>query len=561
MTLHSEIRGKREVAPRSPQEVMRLARLGSSHPNRLSFMRILLRRAARENWTTRLTIWDLDANGVGTAVYEVTTAQRTYSLICYSHDLPAEMRSDRVIAEAWDATFTLFDGSPDADDIERLRAHVPLQEAGRMTERELTLSRANRSVRLFEHVVECLAAGRQPERDRLIDTGYLMRTTAVYGSGKFGLADRVAISDRPELQAPFQVEMLTVWLIRQFTVDLVEHLALSREEGAVPLDPELRRLLGVGNSTGLGMAPFLLRHPRLIHQWFKVREDALTAARLQPVCPESWERFRQLVGGLPRHLADWQSEHPLQRLKLEELQNDVRILAEIIKTGSPTNLDLWDDVWQLGQADLGLEGQELLLSLILELFPEIVDTFATDLSADEECITLIDGSKSVRDLMAEIERSYGWALALDWDDPSSIARLWYVSEEKLEPRLAERFDEDLGSWEQPLGIARDVSGLHQACMDADPDSTIRDFLRTRPEFRHVVRRVQMIRECPFGEIYDNTISAGMLPIDMLRAKLSFFGATSFDPRSDRWVRVSMFQRAPGPDELSVAEADSWMYRG
>ena len=43
------------------------------------------------------------------------------------------MRSDRVIAQAWDATFALFDGEPTAQDLDRLQSNVPHQEAGRVT--------------------------------------------------------------------------------------------------------------------------------------------------------------------------------------------------------------------------------------------------------------------------------------------------------------------------------------------------------------------------------------------------------------------------------------------
>ena len=39
------------VRLREPSEVMRLHRLGSFHQTRLSFMRQLLRRISRENWT------------------------------------------------------------------------------------------------------------------------------------------------------------------------------------------------------------------------------------------------------------------------------------------------------------------------------------------------------------------------------------------------------------------------------------------------------------------------------------------------------------------------------
>ena len=48
----------------------------------------------------------------------------------------------------------------------------------------------------------------------------------------------------------------------------------------------------------------------------------------------------------------------------------------------------------------------------------------------------------------------------------------------------------------------------------------------------------------------------MLPVDMLRLKLSFFGACHFDPRSDRWLRINMFQHAPFPHELAET-GDDW----
>ena len=194
---------------RGPGEVMRLARMGCSHSTRLSFLRQLLRRMRREGWRFDRPVWELDARGVGRAVYRAIGPARTYSLVAFGHDLPPEARSDRVIATAWDATFALFDGTPSPADLERLAANVPLQEAGRISPRELSLSRANRSVRLFDHVVARLAEGAQPDAAMLLETGYLMRTTAVYGAGKFGAADRDAIASRPELRAPFVSGPLT----------------------------------------------------------------------------------------------------------------------------------------------------------------------------------------------------------------------------------------------------------------------------------------------------------------------------------------------------------------
>ena len=48
---------------------------------------------------------------------------------------------------------------------------------------------------------------------------------------------------------------------------------------------------------------------------------------------------------------------------------------------------------------------------------------------------------------------------------------------------------------------------------------------------------------------------GRTIIDMLRLKLSFFGAVKFDPRSDKWLRICMFQGAPLPTELQSSDDD------
>jgi len=113
---------------RPPEQVMRLSRMGCFHQTRLSFMRVLLRRLKAENWQFDCPIWRIDSNGVGVATYRAKGPERTYTLVAFSHDLPAEKRSDRVIAEAWDSTFTLVDGEPTEADLTRLSQNVPVQD-------------------------------------------------------------------------------------------------------------------------------------------------------------------------------------------------------------------------------------------------------------------------------------------------------------------------------------------------------------------------------------------------------------------------------------------------
>lgn len=548
------------LALRAPETVMTLARMGSFHQSRLNFMRILLRRIKAEAWTFTRPRFDIDARGVGVAVYTAHAPQNAYSLVAFANDLPPEKRSDRVIATEWDATFCLFDGIPTDADIDRLRANVPVQEAGRVSERELSLSRANRSVRLWDHVVGALAAGHQPDVVKIEDVGYLMRTTAVYGSGKFGAADREATSNRAEFQAPFQVEMLSVYLTRAFVMDLVEHMAqLRAPQTAVPLDPAVRRKFGIGNSTGLGMAPYLLNHLGLLHAWIAARETALARVRaLAQASVGQIAQFRQLIARARLHAAAWRSEHPAQLVKLAELRRDLAELEAHEAAFDWAAPAPWDRLWTWAEAALTLEGQEQLAALFLEPHGDLVDDLATRMACDETTTWRIDGATSIDRLRDLVQGIYGWALDIDWDAPEAQAKLWYVSEAKLEPRLAERADEPLDSYEQPLCPGRDAARMW-GDLQGFKGATVAAFVLAHPEHRHIVRRAQITARLRYAEIRDNTIGAALLPIDMLRAKLSFFGACHFDPRSDRWVRITMFQNAPYPHELATGPADDWTY--
>ena len=544
-----------QVDLRKPEEVMKLSRLGSLHQSRISFMRVLLRRLASENWRFDKPNWNIDDDGFGYATYSVHGPERSYTLVAFAHDLPAELRSDRVIAEAWDCTFTLHDGIPSDDDIIRLKKNVPLQEAGRISKNELTLSRANRSVRLWNYVVDSLAAGIQPDEKKLNDVGYLMRTTAVYGSGKFGASDRSKISDRQEMRTPFQAEMLTVYLIRCFVMDLVDFVA-SKKGGnaAVKLDPKLRKSMGIGNSTGLGMAPFLVNHPALLSTWIYARETALARVRAIKTVPE--ETFSAMKGHLNNALKNaqsWTSEHEIQKPKIKIFCDELSQVVSKFETLDKENYP-WDALHLWSTNKLSEDTQEQIISALFEPYSELVDDLSDCMYIDEAKHFKIDASISTDELKKQIRENYEWAINIDYSKKENQSRFWYVSESKLEPRLGERFEEDGSELEQPLAVARDIAALNS---DLNKKQNLGEFLLAHPEHRHIVRRIQLSKKFPYSEIRDNLLNSKMLPIDMLRCKLSFFGATKFDPRSDRWVRICMFKDAPFPEELT--NKDNWSY--
>lgn len=537
---------------RTPADIMYLARLGCIHPSRLSFLRIFLRKPKNESWQFARWIWEIDEKGIGHCVYCIKTPQRCYSLVAFAHNLSPDKRTDRVIATAWDATFALFDGIPTKNDIQQLAKNVPLQEAGRVCANVLCLSRANRSVRLFEHVVDRLSKGLQPNQCEIDNVGYLMRTTAVYGSGKFGAADFNAIATRPEFNTPFQAEMLSVWVIRQFSIDIVEHLAKVRGgKNAASFCTEGRKSLGVGNSTGLGMAPFLIRHPILLNNWMMAREEALARVRAQAIsAPEKITQLHKAFEKADENLKKWHSNHPLQMAKLTKLRHDFVKIEHKIEKFCATSAHPWNRLWLWGQKNLSIEGQEALLSLILEPNGALIDGLAQCMSADETKDFFIHGAMSVKKLKALLRHNYEWALTSDLYSHEQFARFWYVSAEKLEPRLGNRFQEDGADREHPLGIAHLAQMLYRALDKWKENTPIAHFLHTEPTHRYIARRVQRSVKYPFGEIRDNLLCKNMLPIDLLRTKLAFLGATRFDPRSDRWVRVSLFQDQPYPHDIT-----------
>ena len=125
--------------------------------------------------------------------------------------------------------------------------------------------------------------------------------------------------------------------------------------------------------------------------------------------------------------------------------------------------------------------------------------------------------------------------------------------------MADRFEEHGSDLEQPLAIARDIKKLYERLLSLSGDLDIAEFLSSNSDLRHVVRRAFIVENFPYSEIQDNTIGKNIVPIDMLRLKLSFFGALKFDPRSDKWLRICMFQGAPLPNELKNYD-EQWVYK-
>ena len=538
---------------RSADIIMAPERLGAMHQNRISFVRSLVRKMAQQKWQVTQHEWQLSPQGFGHVIYKLATPNHVYHLVVFCDEIADNERNDRVIAEKWDVTFALVYGSVNVKLIEELRANVPLQEAGRNPNNVLVLARANKSVRIFEHIVSQLAVGEQPRPEELADVGYILRTTAVYGNGKFGIADFKLLEENPDFEQSFSAQMCAVYLLREFSLDWVNYLAIQQGgDKAVSLHRTLQRYLGVGNATGLGMAPYLINHPAIVNQWMTTREKALASVLNTSINVEKTPQLNALLLKAICHLNQVVTINDAQKAlnitAVDELSQLQRNLSSLLAQCSK-----WCDLLERNNK-LSLESQEVLISCLMEIYPERVDVFANQMNCDES-LSLPSGKK-IQDLLVTLEQNYHWAINTDFTQKENSYWFWYRSEDKEEPRLGIRGEEHGEDRELPLDIARQAYRLYHALLEHAPELSLTAFLIKQPQYRTIARRVWTLGHEALGDIQMNVLHQSSLPMHLLRCKLAIFGATKFDPRSDRWVQVTFFQGAPLLDEIHDGE---WLF--
>ena len=554
---------KASLPLRAPNIVMNMKRLGCMHQSRLSFMRTLVRKIMQEQWSIKPVVFDLDEYGYGMVIYKVIAKYNSYSFVLFSNYISDEERNDRVIAEKWDLTMTLCIGEVNQEQIAEMKENVPKQEAGRVNANMIVLSRGNKSSRNFDYVVNTLAKGEQPDMAKLADVGYLYRTTAVYGSGKFGMADWAKVKNQcPDFARPFAAEMFTCYLLRQFSLDQAERLAkIKAPETAVPLKADIKRYIGIGNATGLGMAPYLIRHPKLVSQWMLARETALaTVVKCGQVTASRLSQLTTIISKVLQHLNETRVADELQTTNNQLLHQELSQVQQWLVSHAD-NIDHWQKLIDHLVNETTMKTQEMMNSLLLELYPDLVDEFEDQLTVEEHYA--IQPAMTLGKLKTIIEDKYAWALAIDFTQPDSEYYFWYRSEEKMEPRLGQRNVEPGEENEMPLTIARMVRQCYDLlCLDIKQhtaDDTVAYLLFRQPTLSGIVKRIQSMAMDHYGEIQGNLADKNMLPLDLLRCKLSFFGVSKFDPKSKLWVRNTMYQGAPILDDIGKPFNDDWYF--
>ncbi|WP_410651338.1 hypothetical protein [Amycolatopsis sp. cmx-4-54] len=548
---------------RPADEVLAPAEMGACRYTRHSFARSFLRAAAARRWQVTRERWEMDSAGRGEAVYRIRAEGRVWHFVAFSTTIREDQRTDRVVAEAWDVTAALVDGPVDTERLADLRVQVPRQEQGRADAGTLVWTRANRSQRFFDYVVGRLAAGSQPDPSELGDAAYLLRSTAFYSNGKFGLAEFERIDAGHPLRISYRSQMLAAWLLRELSYDLVEHCARVRNPAAAALSGDWRRYFGLGNATGLGMVPYVINHPHVLDAWCTARELPLAYALAQPTSPESprTDRVLELLARARDYFAERDTlptEPYLSGAAMAGgLAGVIEPATEYARTGTVAGKATGHAWRALYRAAGGPEIRGVVGSVLVETYDELDDEVEELLRCEE--VLAVRPAQSCGALRELVDRAYGWVGRFDFADRKAQAYFWFSSENNEEPRRGRRGIDPGAEVEHPIDVARAVAALREDLVTAAPDRLVAEFLLAHPWHRGAIARVQSLASLPYAEVRANLLGEDFVPLHVQRFQLAMYGMENYSPQSTDWLRVTLFSGAPRATDVATGIDDDWIF--
>ena len=416
---------------RAPDIVMDPRRLGSLQPTRLSASRSLYARMARERWSIDLVRADIDSNGAGVIEYRINAGGFLMTFVAFSYEPTLVDRSPRIIGSSWDFEGALVEGVLSPEELEETRVAIPRLYAGRATPNTLIWFRANRSIRLFEHVVEALTEGKQPEVARIQEVGYLLRNTGLDGNGTFGTKDFQLYGDDHPLGVPYHAQLFTAYMMRELSLDLVNTIARERNPQAVEVDFDTRKSIAVGNGSALGLVLLCMNRPHLVNAWLTGYETLRAEASTLVIDGDVADRLGSMLTESVEYKENDHTDYGVFPSG-EAVAVDLKLIRRHLHRGHRQKLTLGDVVDGL-PSTTSPEAIELFHAMMLELLPqEQVDARSRQLSVNER--KQVDPTQTIADLDRILREQFAWVDDFAEAHPDDKNRLWYKSRNSEEPR-------------------------------------------------------------------------------------------------------------------------------
>jgi hypothetical protein len=565
LTAPAEVLGP--AMKRAADVIMARDRLGAAVATPLSFTRTTIRMLSRGGWKLDRLRIDLDADGNGEVLYRFHTIEDEFHFLVISKALSEDVKLDRNFAADWDVKAALCLGPWSAERDAHIRLQTRRMRSARAEYDALVFLRANRSGRLFDHVVESLAAGRQPNAAMIAAVGYIIRTTGFTGNGQLGTRPFAGLAEHNPAKSPYAAHIIAAFLLREYVFDLVDYMAANRSPDAVALAPAYRRYLGIGNSAATGLTAFFVNHPCFIHDWCSRREDAYREAKTRPLAAADVVNpgFLTLVDKAIQYFEEDGSGGQGVFDDTHTIAADLRALRDLLRSQSERKAALSRDAVISGAALCTWAEQncapttvEIIDSMLLELYPDLIERFSEGRPLDEELD--IFPSQTAGELKQLIKGKYDWALAIDPMLPGSNRFFWFRP--VVAPLDVRRGHTDIRpdiEYETNFDIGVQVRRLYDTLRAMPPETPICQVLFTRPDLRAAVARVQSLSGREYAELRDNPRSEDFSPFGPIRFVLSFYGLDKFEVALPKSVRGALLQGAPTADDLARGLEGDWPF--
>jgi hypothetical protein len=546
---------------RPPERCMTPVAMSAMKSTRTSFARVLARHMIRDRWQVVRREFSCDAEGDGRAIYDIAIGahRMTYIARIFRWDGVEKVgrRSDGAYRDMCGAVFV---GTPDAQRIAAEFAVLESRDADTMRSRGDVAgwTPANRSVRFFEHVVDSLAAGRQPDPAVIgSGAGYLLRNGGYLGSGRYGTLSIEGYPEGHPLKHPFFGDLFGLLLVRQVSIDMVEAIATARSAHAARLAPDIARYIGVGNSSGQGMCVALQRWPHWVATWMVVRELSLAYAKAQPAAAQAprmlalLDRAIDYYGAVQVPNDEFIVPHPVIVTNLRTIRDWVAAVPR----GGP--MIAWGALADRAAAAVDAETAEQFNALLIECYPDFADAAADYLPIGAARVRDVQPEMRVAALRRLLHDRYAWALRMDLGRTGARRHFWYHSADHGEQRRGDRGvdpHEEFESFIDHIGMVQRLAALLIA---HDDDAPVAEIIAAHPEIAYAISRVQYLADLPYAEIRGDLGATDFLPSQLIRFFLGCLGMECSNPLSMRYVRGVFFQGMRLPQEIAAGTEDDW----
>ena len=539
------------------------AAMGSTKASRISFARVLARRMINERWRIEREFFRCDGDGDGQARYRIDINGRrlTYVVRSFGWDGVEKVgrRADGAYRDLYSA---IFDGAPSDERIGQEINTFNTRDASSMRTDAMVTGWApgNRSVRYFDHVVDALTAGRQPDIAFIGEGGgYVLRNGGYNGSGRNAtLSYEGYPSDHP-FRYPYFADLFALYLVRMVSIDLVNAIAAARNANAASLHPDIARYLGIGNSSGQGMCVALQRWPHWVSTWVTVRELCIAYVLSMPMRKDSVARLDSLLQRAVEYLSSVRLPCEDYVTPNAQIAQDLLAVQSHLRRVGYSRSSTWGEFVAETCTRSDRESIEQLHSLLIELYPDFADAVSDYLDVGSQRERSVEPDMTVSRLRELIVRNYRWALREDLSAPGAREHFWYHSADNGEQRRGQRGVDPHEHYESFIDHIGLVQRLFSVLSTYPDTASAAEVIADNFDLAYGISRVQYLASLPYAEIRGNLVAREFIPAQLIRFLLATFGIECSSALSVQYVRGVFFQGMPLPDAIARGVSEDWQF--